>query len=103
MDDKQKVLEQEWEREKAALQRAQAAFNKAESDYLNAVKTTNRVKMEAGAAGRRSAADRLRSAQVAEARARYLCGEDYTRDSLRRQVGEDHSLGRVYKLPERGR
>jgi hypothetical protein len=98
MDDKMKTLRQEWDKTKAALKSAELRFRASEQEYAAAVATGNRTKMAAATEARSVAANRLREAQVNEASARYLCGEDYARDSLRKQTGEDHSMGSV-KVP----
>jgi hypothetical protein len=92
------VLRAAWDKAKGALKSAELRFNSAEREYAAAVATADRRKMAEATAARSVAAKSLKDAQLREAEARYICGEDYVRDSLRNQTGENHSIGAV-KVP----
>jgi hypothetical protein len=86
--DKQKVLNSQWAQAQKALDRADAAFSKAQRRYMEAVESGNRIAISETSKSRAAAGAELRSAQVKESELRYACGHEAWPDTLRHQVGK---------------
>jgi hypothetical protein len=86
MEDKQKVLEQNWRAADARLWRCREAHFFASQTLEKALSSRDQQSAAEASRSQLAAAEALKRAQLAEAEARYLCGEDVPRDTLRWSV-----------------
>jgi hypothetical protein len=95
--DKQAFLTRNWQAAQLRVALCRASLYRTVPRLNKAVAAGNRADWAAAERDRLVALAALQRAEVAEAEARLLAGEDSVRDGLRHQVGSAAKIGRILR------